>query len=243
MVSSNESKENRRPLLPTEGEFIPKKELCTLYREGYAYERVRIDSITYNTPPRSNFSKCHVLCQVGQGGSGKTILCTTSSGKAFVSKLFLVKPSTQYCHRDREEEDRERIAIATAKAKEECTRWRTLYPQYARFCRVIMLNGVPAFTMPYFPPVPYKERKNCLNLIKDELNRMAAKDWYYNKEDLRWRHFGYRTNGTQREITLLDLGSLATTPEDVKEQIMQLDQRKEVEEIETPKPVIACGSP
>lgn len=236
--SFNKSKQHSAPLLPEEGTPLD-KELCTLYHKGFAYEKTSIKAVTYCKPPKIPLmKKYHVLCQVGQGRSGKTILCSSSSGKLFAVKLFLIKASLKYSEEERKEEEDKRLEENYETAKIECSRWKKLEPRYKDYCHVVTLNGLPAITMPYFPPVPPEERINALPLIEERLGAVAKEKLYYNQCDLRWRHFGCRWTESNMDITLLDLGSLDVEEKDLKKQVQELWNRRNVDEPEEVKPVV-----
>jgi hypothetical protein len=89
-------------LLPDEEQELHMKEILKLYRDGYYWEPARIGSIAYNTAPA--FDKCkkfHVICVLGQGGTGRTLLCCSSNGRAFAEKLFLVSEAVNQVYFNR----------------------------------------------------------------------------------------------------------------------------------------------
>merc|ERR1719343_1339397 len=204
-----QSMATRDPLLPDEGTSMIRSDICTLYETGFAYERVSIDKFTYLTVPKfDQIIKYHVLCQIGQGSHGKTILCSTSTGKLFAAKLFLIKASTKFNQVERDKEDDKRLKENYKKAKNERDLWEKLQPDYKSYCKVVTMNQVPALTMPFFPPVPKDKRKNAIPLIEQRLLHVA-KEFGLHYGEIRWRHFGCRWSDDKKmKITLLDLGSL-----------------------------------
>ena len=193
-------------------------------------------------------TKYHVICQVGQGGSGKTVLCSSKGGAIFAVKLFLPQKSTQYIESDRQREDGEFLDLTKKVAKEEHERWLKLEPQYKHFCHHITLNRLQAITMPFFPPVLFNKRETALAHIKKKLEKLAEKEkLYYDTSDLRWRHFGCRyTDKGEMDITLLDLGSLSNlgslnkteTEKIIEDQLTELKERMKSEETSEAKAVI-----
>jgi Family of unknown function (DUF5898) len=110
-------------------------------------------------------------------------------------------------------------------------------------CSVITLNGLPALTMPFYPPLSPEQRNNALSLIEEKLKKLATNHRYKYKE-LRWRHFGVRWTDEKMEITLLDLGSLEEIPgnEDIGDllsaQLEQLKSRMTNEPVPASGPVL-----
>ena len=218
-----------KPLLPKEGDPLPEdRKFCTLCESGYEYKKVKIDKVTYcKAPSLSRMGKYHVICQVGQGGSGKTILCSSPTGKLFAAKLFLPSEPKSFVGKQREEEYAKTIDNLREIAKKECERWKELGPRYITYCRCITLNGLPAITMPYFSPIRVADRERALPSIKTLLQHVGKKKLVYAQSDLRWRHFGCRFNGDTMDITLLDLGSLVQREDVIDDQIID----KQVEEL------------
>jgi hypothetical protein len=240
LVSAEDSKESVKALVPKHGSELT-AELCTLYEDSYSWERVKILHVSYHVPPSfRQDQKFHVLCVLGQGGTGRVVLCCTSTGKMFAAKLFLVKTSTQYCEQDRIKDHKEEIVVKMALAETERSRWVTLAPKCARYCKVKRMNGMPALTMPFFPPIPFEKREQALPLIEARLTEIARQGYVYDSSDLRWRHFGCRwSNGGKMEITLLDLGSLVQTSDTalISSHMAELKERMGDEPVKETGPV------
>eukprot|EP00977_Amphora_coffeiformis_P029671 scaffold42243_cov168-Amphora_coffeaeformis.AAC.1 len=210
LASVQASKESVKAYVPADGSTLS-GELCTLSEDAYNWQHVRLNKVSYNTPPRFRKHQFyHVLCVVGQGGSGRCILCCSTTGKMFVAKLFLIGISTKYSEEDRAKDIQEHIDEKQKMANEELQKWLDVAPECDKYCRVMKLNGIPALTMPFFPPVPFHNRTEALPLIKARLTELAQKKGLvYEEKDLRWRHFGCRwSENNEMEIALLDLGSL-----------------------------------
>eukprot|EP00529_Nitzschia_sp_RCC80_P009560 CAMPEP_0113477992 /NCGR_PEP_ID=MMETSP0014_2-20120614/20502_1 /TAXON_ID=2857 /ORGANISM="Nitzschia sp." /LENGTH=794 /DNA_ID=CAMNT_0000371121 /DNA_START=11 /DNA_END=2393 /DNA_ORIENTATION=- /assembly_acc=CAM_ASM_000159 len=209
LVASAHSKISDKPLIPKEGASL-KRQYCTLTETGFSWEPVNIESVTYNKAPSiRKMKKYHVLCQLDQGGSGKTILCCSSGGKAFSVKLFFVPPSTRYKEDDRKEEEAKAFDQKWKEAEEECRRWHLLAPEFKSFCHVIKLNGQPAVTMPYFQPIPFDKRDDSIDLVYRKLTEAGTVGLYYREDEMRWGHCGCRWIDEENiRVTLLDLGSL-----------------------------------
>jgi hypothetical protein len=127
----------------------------------------------------------------------------------FAAKLFLINTSTQNLDAERMEDLKEQIEVKMELAETERSMWVTLAPECEKYCKVKQMNGMPALTMPFFPPIPFEKREQALPLIKARLTKIAQQGYVYARGDLRWRHFGCRwSNDDKMEITLLDLGSL-----------------------------------
>ena len=205
-----------------------------LESESFSWKRVKC-TVSYTKPPAlSTNSKYFVYSTHGHGGyvrTGKRILCSTTSGKMFVAKLFLVEPSSRSKKKARIEEEEDRRNEMMEKAKKEMNRWKHLNPKYKHYSNVILLNRTPALTMPFFSPIPIEERKGALEQIKCLLQKIAnyknnidqevdgggneslGDDEYYAFDEygIRWRQFGCRYYGAENdklEITALDLGLL-----------------------------------
>ena len=213
VASERPNNASRKPLLPPEGSIL-EGQYCTLTETGFSWEPVNIECVTYNKAPLvSKMKKYHAICQLGQGGSCKTILCCSSGGRMFSVKLFLFTRSTQFRAEDREEEEEEEEEEAFQKAMEEAKqerdRWHLLAPAFKSFCHVIKLNGLPAITMPYFQPIPFDKRIYFINMLDAKLPETAKKGFYYAEDEMRWRLFGCRWIDEEKvQLTLLDLGSL-----------------------------------
>eukprot|EP00529_Nitzschia_sp_RCC80_P001725 CAMPEP_0113452774 /NCGR_PEP_ID=MMETSP0014_2-20120614/7017_1 /TAXON_ID=2857 /ORGANISM="Nitzschia sp." /LENGTH=879 /DNA_ID=CAMNT_0000344151 /DNA_START=499 /DNA_END=3138 /DNA_ORIENTATION=+ /assembly_acc=CAM_ASM_000159 len=245
-------------LIPAEGEVLKRSAgILTLYESTYNFEPLPAIEVTYNKKPRFNrMKKARVHCQVGQGGSGKVLLCSTTAGTMFAMKLYLYKASTALTPKDRKNEDEEKRAECMTKARKEQSRWNDVNKsEYSCFCRVMTFNDNTVLTMAYFPPVPAERRKDALELIKEILLDLATntnrkKRYKYAQNDLRWRHFGCRWIPgvpSKMEITLLDLLSLEEVTEEdeaggietyIQGQIDELKDRMSTEEVAEPKPVI-----
>lgn len=233
-VSFKESKAGSRPLLPDEGQEIMGAELCTLFAEGFAYEKVKNLKVTYCKAPQfTRIHKYHVLCQIGQGSPGKikTIVCSTSTGKLFAAKLFFHRASTKLTEEERRIEEAEEIEKNYQKALRERDLWWKLEPNYKSYCEVLYMNKLPALTMPFFPPVPLNEREKAIPLIQERLLNVA-KTFGLHYDYLSWRNFGCRwSSANEMDITLLGLGSLtedgqkkATADALVKKAVQQLQE-------------------
>jgi predicted metal-binding protein len=241
LVSAKDSKESVKALVPKHDSKLT-AELCTLYAESYSWERVNISHVSYNDPPLfCPGQKFHVLCVLGQGGTGRSLLCCTSTGRMFAAKLFLVNTSAQYLEQDRMNDHEEEIGVKMALAETERSRWVTFAPKCAKYCKVKCMNGMPALTMPFFPPIPFEKREQALPLIEARLTEIAQQGYVYDRSDLRWRHFGCRwSNGDKMEITLLDLGSLVKRTSDtatIASQMVDLRKRMGSEPVKIPGPV------
>jgi len=75
--------------------------------------------------------------------------------------------------------------------------------------------------MPYIHPIPAEERGELLNedpvegKLGTALRKMTQTGLFYTEEDIRWRHFGYRTSDKE-EISLCDFGNLVTIDEETQ---------------------------
>jgi hypothetical protein len=222
-------------------------DICTLYEDSFAWEKVAEHKVTYNwAPPLTGHSssqlqgKVHVKCTLGTGGTGRTLLLYCPTGEMFAAKLYLIKETTQFAQEDREKEFKKAFKKKKALAMAESEKWKEIADLD---CSVIKLNGVPALTMPFFPPLSLKQRSDALSLIKGKLKNLATNHRYKYKE-LRWRHFGVRWAGEKMEITLLDLGSLERIPrnEDIggflSAQVEELKSRMKNEPVPASGPVL-----
>jgi hypothetical protein len=247
LVAVEASKESLMALVPQEGDLV-KKEYCTLTESGYHWETLAAN-VKYNEVPRFEFcKKFHVLCVLGQGGSGKCLLCSTVTGRMFALKLFLIQPSLSYAEEDRAAAFEESLEATKKIAEEELETWKELAsPSCFQYCKVLKVNGLNALSMPFFPPLPIAQRADALQLVKARLDYFAEKGYVYNDSDVRWRHVGcrYKLNG-DLEITLLDMGSLSKSKpnevpaECVKRHIEQLEKRIGSDpEAPDPKPVFS----
>jgi Family of unknown function (DUF5898) len=217
LVSAERSKESLagRHLIPRPGERL-EGEFCTLSKDGFAWRKASIKKTTYNAPPilRDGW-KVHIVAILGQGNHGRTLLYSSTAGHMFACKLFLPRKSVAYLAEDREEEERESLEAKQLEAEKELDLWKTLGPENSHpYCRVETLNGIPALTMPFYPPIPSQERDSALPIVKETLLNLGSRGYVYS--EIRWRNFGRRVKLTHRslpmkakiEITLLDLGSL-----------------------------------
>jgi hypothetical protein len=211
LVSSKASKESVKTFVPEDGAGL-NCELCSLSEDSFSWQRVSISHVSYSIPPRfQNDQIFHVLCVLGQGGTGRTVLCCTSTGEMFTTKLFLEDISTQYSGEDDRMRDLEsQIKSKMDLAEKEANLWLELAPEGChKYCKAMKMNNIPAITMPFFPPIHFEQREEALKLIEARLTEFARKGYVYSGEDLGWRHFGCRwSESTEMEITLLDLGSL-----------------------------------
>eukprot|EP00977_Amphora_coffeiformis_P020537 scaffold8363_cov163-Amphora_coffeaeformis.AAC.2 len=228
--------------VPADGSTLS-GELCTLSEDAYNWQYVQLNKVSYNTPPRFRKHQFyHVLCVVGQGGSGRCILCCSTKGKMFVAKLFLIGISTKYSEEDRAKDIQEHIDEKQKIANEELQKWLDMAPECDKYCRTMQLNGIPALTMPFFPPIPLNKRAEALPLIEAHLTELAqGKGLAYREDDLRWGHFGCRwSDNNEMEIALLDLGSLCEETyrqEHINLQIESLRDKMGEEEPPMPHPV------
>ena len=162
----------------------------------------------------------------------------------FAAKLFLITPLMNYLEKERKDHLEEQIRAKMKLAEEEHSKWLALAPREChKYCRVMKMNGIPAFTMPFFPLIPLEEREGALNLIEARLTEVAERGYVYARSDLLWRHFGCRWSNEQMEITLLDLGSLVEErPENskkyIKSQMEELKKRMREEPAAAPAAVL-----
>jgi Family of unknown function (DUF5898) len=222
-------------------------DICTLYEDSFAFEKVAEHKVTYNwAPPLTGHSssqlqgKVHVKCTLGTGGTGRTLLLYCPTGEMFAAKLYLIKETTQFAQEDREKDFKTEFQKKMALALAESKKWKEIADLD---CSVIALNGLPALTMPFYPPLSLEQRNDALSLIEEKLKTLATKHRYKYKE-LRWRHFGVRWAEEKMEITLLDLGSLEAIPSDedigdfLSAQVEHLTSRMQNEPVPASGPVL-----
>jgi hypothetical protein len=195
-------------------------EYCTLTENGYHWEKLNATA-SYSTVPR--FDQCkniHVLCVLRQGGSGKCLLCNTTTGKMFTVKLFLIKPTWHYSGKDREADNQQSLKDTKKDAENELETWNKLAPtECHKYCKLLKLNGLYALTMPFFPPLPIAQRSVALIQVEQRLLASAKKGYVYDDYDVRWRHVGCRYSDNKVGISLLDMGSLSKTSISNEEEI------------------------
>lgn len=193
LVSAVESTESVKAFVPQDGSKLS-GDLCTLTEDGFTWRCVSIEKVSYNVPPEFQKGQVfHPLCVLDQGGTGRSVLCCTSTGKMFAAKLFLIRTSLKYSEEERKRELDQQIREKTKLAEEERSKWLLLAPKEChKYCRVIKMNGVPALTMPFFPPIPFEQREGALGLIQERLTEFAKRGYFYSNSDLRWRQVGCR---------------------------------------------------
>jgi hypothetical protein len=139
----------------------------------------------------------------------------------------------------------EAIQQKMKEAKGEYEKWKLLAPKAChRYCTVTTLNGHPALTMPFFPPVDFEQRKQALIPIQKKMISLAEKGYLYQRRDLRWRHFGIRwlNNRLEMDIACLDLGSLTETDDDIPTRIKAVTaQMEDLEKRMWDEPVAKVG--
>jgi hypothetical protein len=67
----------------------------------------------------------------------------------FVAKLYLIQESTKYEKTDGNTDFDQDLSKKMELAMAECEKWKAIA---STDCSVITLNGLPALTMPFFPP-------------------------------------------------------------------------------------------
>mmetsp|Transcript_8412 Transcript_8412/g.20948 ORF Transcript_8412/g.20948 Transcript_8412/m.20948 type:complete len:267 (+) Transcript_8412:996-1796(+) len=226
-LTSAKEKGSTNHIIPKEGERL-KHHVCTLYPNGISWENVSVPSVTYNAPPKfATGQKFHVLAVLGEGRTGRVLLCSSSTGRFIAAKIYLIEPSTQTLYSDRRDEDERSRAEQKKNAFDELARWGKLNKKYLKFCRVILLDSNWALTMPFFMPIRIIERKDTLPKVKEALLEMAKTHGYvFRKDEAKWRHFGER----EGKIYLLDYESLVLCdPSDyeriVENQVKSLEER------------------
>ena len=163
----------------------------------------------------------------------------------FAAKLFLIAPSTQFSAKDRRIEEKKKRLSKQKEASNELSLWQKLAPGVHQFCNLLTLNDLPALAMPFYPPVPYRDRKNALVAIRDKLMEVGKQGYVFAEKDLRWRHFGCRKHEDKKfEITLLDLGSMTHCDQGdcyiqvVTDQMASLRKRMHEQEKTIDRPVL-----
>merc|ERR1719218_93454 len=97
-------------------------------------------------------------------------------------------------------------------------------------------------TMPFFSPIPMKERESALSKIvtclehicnqKQDLDdetgeKLLKENEYYFYKEMRWRHFGCRYYGNEIVIYPMDLGSLKKMVGDQESKSRKILEAKE----------------
>ena len=235
-------------LVPAEGTIkFREKEIAMLKEESFDFAKTSANfTPTYSTPPQ--FEKCekyYLFCEVGRGQSGRCVLMSSTTGKMFVAKLFLLSPAFNWNADDREEKMKQDFEKKMKMASDEMNRWKNLFPKFGKYYETLKLNGTPAMTMPFFSPIPMKERESalpkiveCLKQIcnqKKDLDdetgeKLLKENEYYFYKEMRWRHFGCRYYGNEIVIYPMDLGSLKKMSGDQESQSKKiLEAQKQLE--------------
>jgi hypothetical protein len=94
---------------------------------------------------------------------------------------------------------------AHALAKSEESRWKEVYTQYSSRVRVVKVNKLRALQIPYFNPLPTRDRLETLSRIKKVLMAFKDKGYRCKRSDLRWHHVGLDADNN---CVLFDLESL-----------------------------------
>ena len=250
-------------LVPAEGaKQFRKKEIAMLKEESFDFAKTSENfTPTYSTPPQlAKCEKYYLFCEVGRGQSGRCVLMSSTTGKMFVAKLFLLSPAFNWNADDREEKMKQDFDKKMVMASDEMNRWKKMFPQFDKYYKTLKLNGTPAMTMPFFSPIPMKERESalpkivkCLKQIcnhKKDLDdetgeKLLKENEYYFYKEMRWRHFGCRYYGNEIVIYPMDLGSLKKMSGDqeskskkIKEAKKQLEERMGSEQQQEAKPAI-----
>jgi len=82
-------------------------------------------------------------------------------------------------------------------------------------------DGRCLLIMPYIHPIPVEERCKLLGEDPTEgrlgtaLRKMAETGFFYETQDIRWHHFGYRASDKQ-EIRLCDFGKLVNIEQEMR---------------------------
>lgn len=170
--------------------------------------------------PSKSASRFLLLAPLGQGGTGKVLLASSTSGLLCAVKLYIPERSTSWSHEERKENIEENMEEKTKVRDAELERWKQLYTKQelgkrksinsqsvnSLNFRKAKLNGLPALLLPYGQPLDTVEaRLSKLGEIEKKLNDFASSGFFYKNSDLRWRHVAILHSG---ELILLDLESL-----------------------------------
>lgn len=220
LLAAKKSKEPAR-LIPEDGEDI-NRDICTLLDNGTTYQKLKCKAQYSKVPIFKGLKFIYAHCVLGQGGHGKCILCSTSSGIMFVAKLFLLPSASSCLGTDIENYHVKMQKEKMEEATEELKRWKLLAQSDSirKYCTTRLMNNTPALTMPYFLPIPLGERRKAIPQIREKLTDLAMNSNYvYDGQDLHWRHLGRRNKEGCTEIHFLDLGSLIQVKKEDKEKV------------------------
>jgi hypothetical protein len=191
--------------LPSHGETMGGE--CGLMDEDGMEWKTLPNTTAWNYQGVVRASRLYLWKMIGHGATGRVYLACSSAGTACVLKFILFDDRSVSSLPDDEKDEATKILLAETKrqANTECLLWKEVYPEYARYVRVLKQNSLWALQMPYFNPVPDEKRADLLPKVRDVLERFKKLGYAYKADDLRWRHVGLNAKG---ECIMFDLESL-----------------------------------
>ena len=154
-----------------------------------------------------NTKTFYLLGQLGHGGKGSTYVVSNMSGKVAAAKMYCIKPSFKATAEGREEEEKSFRLARFREAQREAELWQNLYKKRFTGVRALFLVGQPCLLMPYGQEIP--ERWMHMLSIREELRKLAGRNFRFARSDLRWRHV---LLDCEKSVFFCDLGSLEKFP-------------------------------